>query len=316
MYILQGNSPLPSLAAGARLLVEGFRTLFYQELKETASVFPQVFEIRESRKRSETDFEMLGPTMAQLSTIGAPSPQQTIADGNTKEVINLLYKLSMRFTEEDIEDDLYSVLGRAGKLLPKTFTRRSEALAAGTFAQMFTTLLGFDGSAICSTSHSYYAGYSDIVTGATTWSNRLAVDSALSPETLQGLQLLLTTTKTREGIPAGLTGKVLVFPPHLEARAWETVSSLYRAYTDTNEKNTFAQGALWPIKCLKWEWLPSTTMYALIDPEQTPFFYQWRSRPQFREQTDMNNGVQEFYGKMRCNASACEPRGVAATPGA
>lgn len=316
MNVLQGNSPLPTLAPGNRLLVEGFRTLFYQELKEATSVFPKIFEIRDSNKRSETDFSYIGQTMAQPAVIGGPTEFETIFDGDTKETKNLLFKKGFQVAEEDVEDDLYGVLGKAGRNLPLTFTRRSEALAAGVFAGMFTSTLGFDGVPIASKVHPFAPGRPNVTTGATTWANRPAVDAALSPGTLQTLQVLLRQTRTREGMPGGIEGDTLVIPVELEPRAWEMMASMYKAYTDTNERNIFADGSKWPIKVQSWEWLPSSTMYALLDSGQTPFFFQWRRKPQFREQTDLNNGINQFYGRMRCAADANEPRGVAATPGA
>ena len=316
MNILAGNSPLPTLAPGNRLLVEGYRTLFYMELKEAPSVFPKIFEVRESNKRSETDFEFVGQTMAQQSVIGGQTEFESILDGGTKETKNLLFKKGFQVAEEDVEDDLYGVLGKTGKMLPKTFTRRCEASAASVWAGMFSTTVGFDGQPICSTTHPFVAGRSNVTTGANTWSNRLASDSALSPEMLQSLQILLRQTRTREGMPGGLIGDTLVVPVELEARAWEILASMYKAYTDTNERNIHGQGGKWPLEVISWEWIPSSTMYAVLDSAMTPFFFQWRRRPQFREQTDLNNGIQQFYGRMRYGVDANEPRGVAATPGA
>jgi hypothetical protein len=272
--------------------------------------------VKESRKREETSFEYVGLTMAQEAVIGGPSEFESPLDGGTKAVQMLLYKRGFQVAEEDEEDDLYEVLGKIGRDLPKTFTRRVESLCAGYFAGMFTTSTGFDGQPIVSTAHPFPTGRYNVTTGATTWANRPAVDSALSPESLATLQILLRQTRTREGMPAGLKGKVLVVPVELEQRAWEIISTMYRAYTDTNEKNVFAEGGLWPMKVISWEWLPSSTMYALMDPDKSPFEFYWRRRPQFRNQTDINNGIKQFYGRMRCAANANEPRGIAATPGA
>jgi phage major head subunit gpT-like protein len=316
MNVLAGNSPLPTLAPGNRLLVEGFRTLFYMELQEAPSVFPKIFEIRESNKRSETDFEFVGLTMAQQAVIGGQTEFESILDGGTKETKNLLFKKGFQVAEEDREDDLYGVLGKTGKMLPKTFTRRAEASAASVWAGMFSTTVGFDGLPICSTAHPFVPGRSNVTTGAATWSNRLAVDSALSPETLSSLQILLRQTRTREGMPGGLNANTLVVPVELEVRAWEILQSMYKAYTDTNERNIHGSDGKWPLKVISWEWIPSSTMYAVLDSQMTPFFFQWRLRPEFRQQTAMNNGIEEFYGRMRYGVDANEPRGIAGTPGA
>lgn len=315
MISLTNGANLATLQPGERLLSEGYNSLFYQELAEADPQFSKIYQIKEARKREETSLEYVGLTLAEEAVIGGPSEFESPLDGGTKAVKMLLYKRGFQVAEEDEEDDLYEVLGQIGKDLPKCFTRRVESLTAGHFAGQFSTTTGFDGLPIVSTAHPFPNGRRNVTTGATTYANRPAVDSALSPETLGTLQTLLRQTRTREGMPAGLRGNVLVVPVELEKRAWETISSMYKAFSDTNEKNIWGEAGLWPLKVLSWEWLPSPTMYSLIDDGHSPFEFFWRRRPQFRNQTDINNGIKQYYGRMRCAPNALDPRGIAATPG-
>ena len=306
---------LGAIPEGGRLLSEGFHTLFYDELREAQPQFSKIYSIKDSIKRQETSLEYVGLTLAQEAVIGGPSEFESPLDGGTKTVKMLLYKRGFQVAEEDEEDDLYGPLGEIGKDLPKCFTRRVESVCAAHFTNMFSTTTGFDGLPIVSKVHPFPAGRRNVTTGATTWSNRPDVDSALSPETLGTLQTLLRQTRTREGMPAGLRGNVLVVPVELEKRAWETITSMNKAFSDTNEKNIWGSGGMWPLKVLAWEWIPSAKMYALIDDGHSPFEWYWRRRPQFRSQTDINNGIKQFFGRMRGAANANDPRGIAATPG-
>ncbi len=316
MMQLTEGANLATLGPGSRALTEGFYTWFLYELEEAKTTLERIFEIRTSKKRSETDAEFVGTTMAQLATIAGQSEFESPFDGGTKQIDMLLFKKAYQVAEQDVEDDLYGLLEKVARSLPVTFVRRAESLAAGHVASIFSATTGFDGVPICSTAHPFPPGRPNMTTGAATWSNRLAVDAALSPENLQSLQILLRQTRTREGAPAGLRGKVLLHPVELEGRAHEILKSTYKAYTDTNEVNVFGQGGLWPIEPISWEWLPSATAYFLIDPDHSPFYWYWRQRPLFRDQTEINSGVYQYFGVMRCAPGSSEPRGLAATPGA
>lgn len=319
MITLDGGVNLASLGPGDVLVTEGFYEKFQGELREAKPVWSQVFKMKESRKRAESAFEVGELTLAEQASIAGQTEFESPLIGGSKEVRHLLFKRGVQFAEEDMEDDLYESLGEVADSLPRTFTRRVESLCAGVFSNIFTAgtgTLGFDGVPIVSKVHPYLSGRNDLVDGSLTWTNRLENDSALSPENIAALHILLRRTRARDGVPAGLFGNKLVVEPENENRAWEITSAVYKAFTDTNEKNLVGAGGLRPTKVISWEWQPSKTQYTLLDGGHSPFFFFWRRRPQLRHQTDILNGIKQFLGRMRCSADAWEPRGVAATPGA
>lgn len=316
MYIEGNVNPLSTAAVGNRLIIEGFYNMYYQELSETPSTFEKIVEIRESDKRFETDFEFVGLTMAQARNIGQGVEYEAPLDGGTKSITHTSYAKGVQFTQEDMDDDLYGVLVKVSKELPKTITRRVESVNAGNVAGVFSTTTGFDGLALCSTAHTFPNGRADVITGATTWSNRLAIDSALSPESLTSLMVLLAKQKSREGMPVDMEPDTLLIPPDLMPRASQIMKSMYQPFTDTNEVGNFGPGGIYKLKIVEWKWLPSTTMYLVLDSKNTPFYHYWRERPFFNKETDYNSRVQKFTCGARFSAGASEPRGFAGTPGA
>ncbi len=310
-----GTSGLGNAQADAYLLLEGFYTVFYDELEEEPSVFEQIYAVKSTDKRSETAFEFNGLTMAVETTHGGPTIFQDPSSGNKKELTPLLYRNGFRATEEDIEDDLYDLLMQVAKSLPRTFTRRADSVAGAVVSGVFTSTTGFDGLALAHAAHPYATGYADMTDPtSTTQRNLLATPGPPSPENLQSMFVGLRKQRTREGAPARLRGNKWICNVDNEAKMWEVLQSNGVAYSDERTDNVF-KGPWKGTDVVEDEWLTTSGEYHLIDSSHTPFLFLWRVKPQFKEQTQLNNSVREYYGRMRFVCGAFDWRGLYSTTG-
>lgn len=315
------TSPLQSASANARLLLEGFHTVFFDELKEGKEVYSKIFDVQKSDKRSEVVFEMVGLGMAPQANDGGPTEFEDMVNGGSRETIHLDYRKGYRVTAATLEDDLYGITKQGMKQLPRAFKRRVESLCAGIVAGTFTTTKGLDpvtaaGVALCSTSHNYASGKYDAITASATWSNRPASDSAPTPETIQSLMIQGSKLRTREGFPMDTDFNTVICPPDLTPTFYKIFNTDKKPFSNENTKNLFASGSMWNMDVIEWKWLTSTTAWWILDKEQSPFVFYWRVKPYFDNDYDNNNHVHQYFGRMRCSADAYEPRGILGTTGA
>jgi phage major head subunit gpT-like protein len=315
------TSPLQSASANARILLEGFHTVFYDELKETPDTYSKIFNIEKSDKRSEVVFSMGGLTMATLANDGGPTEFEDIFNGGSKEVRHLEYRKGYRVTAATLEDALYGITKKAMKQLPRVFPRRVESYCAGLVGGSFTTTycLEDDNSAttaVCSDSHDYASGKSDMVFGTTTaQSNVLAVASAPTPATLQTAVTQFRKIRGRVGEPLEQEPNTVLAPIDLEPVFWKVFNSVNQAFEFSNTKGIFGPSGPWNMKVQTWKWPPSTTAWWIMDSESSPFTLFWRVKPEFKNDYDMNNHVHRYFGRMRLSGAAFDWRGILGTTG-
>jgi len=317
------TNPLVSANKIADLLLEGFNIAFFEEFKRTDSKHTKFFKTMKSDKYSEAFFSTIGLGLAVEANEGGPTEFEDLAPGEVKEITISEYRKGYRISRRTIEDDRYKVSSKPFKSLPKCFKAKKESVCAGLVGGAFTTTLGWDpvtaaGVAICSTAHNYASGKFDLVTGSatTTWSNRLAIDSAPTPDTLQTMRILATNTRDREGNPIETNPDMLFASNSLTPSIWPIFHSTNKAFELSNTKSTWGAGGLWNMKVEDWKWMSSTTAWFMLDSDETPFTLLERIPVHVENDYDNNNHFYRYFGRERFGVGAIEPRGVWGTPGA
>lgn len=313
-------SPLSTVAANARLLLEGFKTVFFDELKEANETYSKIFDVQKSSKHSEVVFDMVGLDIAPLSGEGQATTFQEFVNGGSRETPHLVYKNGYSVTRETLADDLYGITPKGMKQLPRTMKRRVESLCAGIVAGTFTTTKGLDpltaaGIALCSTSHAYATGRSDILSGASTWANRPSSDSAPTPETLASAFLAGRKMKGREGIPLDVMYDTAILPPDLEQVMYKITKTTNKPFSNENTVNLNGSGSLNSLNLIVWPWLTSTSAWWLMEKANSPFIFYWREKPDFSSDFDKSNHINRYFAYMRCSADAYVPYHIYGTTG-
>lgn len=313
--------PLATAAANSRVLLQGFNEVFMEEFKRSKPMFEEVCQVKKSDKLSEVYVSFVGLGLAVESNDAGPTEFEDLSNGEVKEIRNYEYRKGYRISQATLEDDLQGITERPMKALPKCMEMKVESTAAAMVGGSFTTTYGWDPAGtttpICSTSHQYTTGKYDLVTGAagTTWSNRLAADSAPTPDTMSTMYVQTTQLRDREGYPIDMEPSFILCRETLAPVFWAILNSANKAFEFSNTKSIFGPGGSWNMPVKVWKWLPSTTAWFMIDKENTPFIHQWRIKPYIGKDQSKENYLTRVFARMRYGQGALEPRGIWGTPG-
>ncbi len=276
------------------ILEEGLRKVWQYWLNSKPMVYPQIFDVRSSKKRKETDLTYAGIGMLDKKNEGEPITYEDFTEGYDTVYTHSTFAKGIRITEELIEDDLYGVMGKRSKALGIATRYRMEYDHASIFNTATTApstpFSGGDGLALLSSSHTL-AG----VPG-TTKSN-----TASSDLTLSALETAITHFRTMVddmNMQVAIEPAVLLIPPQLEFDAYEIINSGQKPYTADNETNAL-KGRL---KIVIWDFLTdSDSWFVLADKMYgAPISFN-RVAPQFGRDGDFDTG--DLKMKARCRYS-------------
>lgn len=309
------TSPLASAAANSRLLIEGFNTVFYEEMKRAKPMYEEIFDVKKSDKLSEVYTSFAGLGLAVQANDGGPTEFEDLSNGEVKEIRNYEYRKGYRVTQATLEDDLYGITDRPMKALPKCMEAKVESTAAALVDASFTTTYAMDPSSttipLVGTSHNYISGKFNLVTNsAADWQNKLSVSASCTPEGIADLYILSERAVDREGYPIEFGKKFILVPPDLYPTAWASMNSSNQAFELSNTKAITGSGGPWQMAIKQWKWLNDTSQWYMIDPENTPFIHQWRIKPYVDKDYDKNNFVSRIFARMRYGQAAMNARGI------
>jgi hypothetical protein len=170
------------------------------------------------------------------------------------------------------DDDLFGVMGSIAQELARSSRNRMEVDAALVFNNAFSSgSAGFDGDALCSTSHTTPSG-TDIA-------NRPTVDVGLSITALQDGSQHFETLVNGRGLPILISPSILVIDPANKYVAREILGSSSKAFTANNEINSLVEDEL---RIFVYHYLTTNTNWFLLaNKEQHDLRFRWRNTPIF-----------------------------------
>ena len=207
------------------LLVEGLREVYFNWLDMKSLVYPEVYEIRTSKKQKETDRTIAGIDMLSAKAEGEAIDYDDFVEGYEVNYTHTTYAKGLRATEELLEDQLYGVLGQRAKVLGNATRYRMEYDHASLFnnASGTTIFSGPNSEALLYDSHALAA------TPGTTFDNL-----ATSSLTVSALQTAITNFRKMvddRNMRVAIEPAVLLIPPDLEFKAYEILNSTGKPYT-------------------------------------------------------------------------------------
>lgn len=141
-------------SAFKELVVPGLKSIFWNQLKTTKSVYTMWINVETSKRAYEEEYKLTGLGQMIQKAEGAVYTFDEPIGGDTVRYTHLTYGLGFRVTEEMIEDDLYGVMNRMSKELGKSAQYNKDVQAASVLNNAFdSTYAGFDGLELCSTAH-------------------------------------------------------------------------------------------------------------------------------------------------------------------
>lgn len=266
-------------AAFLPLLEEGLRKVFFYWLDQKTLMYPEIYEVRTSRKRAETDRTVAGIGMLDKKLEGEPTTYDDFVLGYERVYVHDTFAKGIRITQELLEDELYGVMGQRAKALGNAARYRMEYDAASLFNNPTSTTyaLAADGQPLLSTAHPLAAVPGTTISNYTT-----------SDLTLSALETAFTHfRKLRDDRNMLVMAKpaVLLVPPELEFDALEMLKSSGKPYTADNEINAI-QGRL---QVKVWDFLTDSNAWFVLAEKRVgaPIWFE-RVPPQFSRDGDFD----------------------------
>ncbi len=233
--------------------------------------------------------------------------------GGTKTFQPLRFALKYGITQEMIDHDLYGQSSTLEQGLMKSAIEFQETQAANVWNGAFGTTnadgysaTGFDGLALCSTSHTRLDGGAVIA-------NRPSTDADLGVASLQAAVIAFENMKDERGRPSRIVPKTIIISPEEIFTAEELLGSEYKPGTANNEINAVRKyGLNYSVSHYKTD---TDAWFLVASPGDTGIKFIWDVRPRSEMWEDKDKEV--IYRKvlLGCFVGHDSWRGVYGTTG-
>lgn len=217
----------------SRLLQDGVKNVFGDELKEHPNKWEMLFRSLESNKAFELAVQLEGFGLASEKAEGDDITFDSRRQGFTPKYIHTAFAKAFSVTREALDDELYNQLNEGAQALAKSMRITQEVQGANIFNNGFdsgSTMVDGDGSALFATNHA--RGPS-----GGTYSNTLAVAADLSEASLEDLLIQIREITDARGLKADLNAKRLAVAPSNMFEAQRILGSVLQNDTANNATN-------------------------------------------------------------------------------
>jgi len=289
-------------------LEPGLNALFGLEYKNYENQHTQIYSIETSDRAFEEEVMESGFGEAPVKTEGAgvsyDQAQEVYTARYTHETIALAFSL----TEEAVEDNLYDRLGaRYTKALARSMAQTKQIKAAAILNGAFTTSIGGDGVALCSTSHPTLSGPN--------LSNTLATPADLSETSLEQALIDIAAFTDERGLKIAVQGLKLIIPKELQFTADRILKSTLRTATADNDINAILNMGMVPQGYTVNNFLTDPDAYFIKTdaPNGMKMFTRVALKTGF--EGDFDTGNVRYKARERYSFGFSDPRGIFGSPG-
>lgn len=298
---------MASTAAEFALFLEPkLSNIWHDAFPAEASVYSKVMNIRDMNKNTITDAKMAGfgnmQNQPDGDSVTYDNPIAPISKSYTYAVRALGYKVHERLWMNDLYGEVEAFEEDLKDSAKDDIETSGAAVYNGAFSTTFT---GFDGLALCSTSHTR-------LDGGTVQSNRPATDEALSLAALHNGIISIKKWRNDRGRPRVHNPSKLLVPSDLIITAHELVSAELQPGTALNTKNVLGRFGIDTI--VEWKYLTSTTAWFIVCDKHDVNFL-WRYRTKSATETDFDTDTMKRKVRHAYTRGFGEWRGVYGTDG-
>jgi hypothetical protein len=219
------------------LLEPKISNIWNEAYPQRAVEYTAFVNLRTTGKATVTDYKMSDFGSLRLKGEGESITYDDPLSGPQKTYTPVRFALGYKVTDEMLKNDLYGQITRLEKALIKSAVDGQEVTAAYLLNNAFGTTsadgfsaTGFDGLALCSTSHTRLDGGAVIA-------NRPGTDADLGVGSLQNGIIAFENIKDERGRPSRILPKLLIISPEDVFTAEELLSSEYKPGTANNDVN-------------------------------------------------------------------------------
>ena len=290
-------------------LEPGLNALFGLEYKNYENEHAQIYDIESSDRAFEEEVMLTGFGEAPVKNEGAgvsyDSAQEAFTARYTHETIALAFSL----TEEAIEDNLYDRLAaRYTRALARSMATTKQIKAASVLNGAFSTSIGGDGVALCSTAHP--------TVGGPNLSNTLATAADLSETSLEQALIDISAFTDERGLKIAVQGIKLIIPKELQFTADRIMKSTLRVGTADNDINAIKNMGMIPQGYTVNHYLtdPDAFFIKTDAPNGMKMFQRLGIKTAF--EGDFDTGNVRYKARERYVFGFSDPRGIFGSPGA
>jgi phage major head subunit gpT-like protein len=285
----------------------GIRAWYGVAYKKYKDMYPEIFEVRKSKKSAESSVSLMGTGLFTEKGEGSD-----ISFDITKELYksthtHVTYSKGLRFTRELQEDNLYNIMKTMTKSLAFSRAQTVDIVDTNILNNAFDTTNyanGSDGKALITTDHP--------LGGGGTFANEPTNAVDLSAPALEAARTAIWGFQNDRGLIIGAMGKQLVVPPALEADAKRILESAKDPDSANNAINP-SQGSL---KLVVNPFLTDTDAWFILTDVEDSLVHYWRRMPDFQRDHDTNSQDLLYLATMRFSVGWDDWRGIYGSPGA
>jgi len=289
-------------------LEPGLNALFGLEYSSYDNEHAEIYETESSDRAFEEEVMLSGfgeaPVKAEGSGVAFDQAQEVYTARYTHETVALAFSL----TEEAVEDNLYDRLSaRYTKALARSMATTKQIKAASILNNAFTTSIGGDGKALCSTDHPTLGG-PDLA-------NELAVAADLSEASLEQALIDIAAFTDERGLKIAVQGTKLIIPKELQFTADRIMKSTLRVGTADNDINAVRNMGMVPQGYRVNHYLTDPDAWFIMTdaPNGMKMFNRVAIKTGF--EGDFDTGNVRYKARERYSFGFSDPRGIFGSPG-
>jgi hypothetical protein len=299
--ISTGNHP--------KALWPGVKAWWGRTYNEHAVEYTDLFDMESSSRNYEEDVQLTGFGLAPVKAEGASITYDSETQGYISRYIHVAYALGFIVTREEIDDNLYEVVGkRRAQALAFSMRQTKETIGANIYNRAFNSSYTYgDGKELLATDHPNASG---------TWSNELAVAADLSETALEDLIIQIMGATNHKGLAINLMPKSLIVPRQLWFEANRILKSVLQNDTANNAANVLKATNALPGGIKVNHYLTDADAYFVRTNAPRGMVGYDRAKDELKKDNDFNtdNALAKAYE--RYSFGATDPRGLYGSPGA
>lgn len=303
-----------------RLLEPGLRKIFFDNYRELAEQYSQVFKVQDSSKAIETDFRMGGFGLFDKKDSAGSIKYDEPTGGQALQYIHEEYAKGFTVERKLVRDQMYNQINKMSSKLGVAARATVESIAAKVLNNAFT-VNGFDGLPLISATHKALNKV-DVINNRLSASYDAGGDNgALSDRNLKAALIQAADQKNDAGLLIQCNPRLLVVPPALKYKARtitqsSNVSALGTGSGITNDKNTLSG----ELKVVVMDYLAagqggSNTQWFVIDPSVAELNFFWRDKLEFGNESDFDTMQSKYRAYMRFSVGYSDFRGIVGSTG-
>lgn len=296
-----------------RLLQDGVRTVFDNQLDKHESKYDKIFRVLDSSKAFELDVQMEGFGLPSEKDEGDDITFDTRMQGFTPKYVHIELAKGYIVTQVALEDEQYGQLNDGAQALADSMNIGREVFAHSVLNNGFDsnyTMTDGDGSALFSTSHT--AGPS-----GTTYSNKLSVDADLSEASLEDLLAQLMTFEDERGLRRALMADRLIVAAGTNVfNAQRIMGSVLQNDTANNATNAVRDLGLLKNGWMSSPYLTDADAWFLTTNHPNGLKFYQRVDIQFGQDNAFTSGNARFKARQRISYGWTSAAGVYGSQGA